>query len=413
MILAEAGSPGGPGARIVYVNPAFTRSTGYRADEVMGRSPGFLQTSRTSPDELKRIAGAIAAGEAAHTAVIHRRKDGTDHPVRLTLSPLRDEGGRLTHLVTRLRDDLGEADALGDSEARFRSVIEAMPDALMVCDGQGRLLIVNEQTERLFGYAAAELLGQPVEMLIPARFRVTHAGYHASFTEGPGNRRMGGGRALRGLRRDGTEVLVEVSLNTVAQSGGVVTIAVARDVTERTRVDEAVRQERDAQVTTAQAALRESEERYRVSSRKPARPSYILQTRGGASAPSSRRTRRRRRCTATPSPICSDEPDPRPGAPRRVADKGGPATSGRVRARPVAGDRERRHEQRRHPLPRRVLGGAARLRRGALHLWLRPRRHRARRAGRGAARRQATPPTRRTTPRARSSPTCRTRSARR
>ena len=129
---------------------------------------------------------------------------------------------------------------LGD-EQRLRLVIEATPNAMVMVDQRGRIALVNSQTEKLFGYSRQELLGQTVEMLIPQRFRDAHQGYRRGFFGQPDTRSMGAGRDLFGLRRDGSEVPIEIGLNPLRMPEGLFVLAAIIDITERKRAEERLR----------------------------------------------------------------------------------------------------------------------------------------------------------------------------
>jgi PAS domain S-box-containing protein len=119
------------------------------------------------------------------------------------------------------------------------AVVEAAPDALMVVDADGRIGLMNAQTERLFGYARDELLGQSVETLIPSRFRSDHARLRGTYVHSPRTRPMGSGQALYGRRKDGTEFAAEISLSPLqTDNHQTLTIAIVRDVTERQRIED-------------------------------------------------------------------------------------------------------------------------------------------------------------------------------
>ncbi|HEX5504736.1 MAG TPA: PAS domain S-box protein [Thermomicrobiales bacterium] len=135
------------------------------------------------------------------------------------------------------------------AEAKFRGLLESAPDAVIITGGDGRIQLVNRQTEVLFGYAREELLGRPVETLIPARFRGGHVAQRARYQAHPQTRPMGIGMELFGRRKDGEEFPVEVSLSPMASEGRTLVTAIVRDITARKR---------------AEAALRESEEGFRL-----------------------------------------------------------------------------------------------------------------------------------------------------
>ena len=123
-------------------------------------------------------------------------------------------------------------------EHHLRSLLEIAPDAMLVIDRAGLITLVNPQTERLFGYSQAEILGRPVEVLIPERFRERHCGHRTNFFSEPRVRPMGANLQLFGLRKDGTEFPVEISLSPVETAEGTVVTSAIRDITERTLGEE-------------------------------------------------------------------------------------------------------------------------------------------------------------------------------
>ena len=122
-------------------------------------------------------------------------------------------------------------------DRKLHELIEAMPDAIVMMDGQGRIALANSQAERLFRYPRSELLGRPIETLLPERFRSAHAGHRDGFFAQPRTRGMGAGLDLYGRRGDGEEFPVEISLSPLATAAGPMVLSAIRDVTERKRVE--------------------------------------------------------------------------------------------------------------------------------------------------------------------------------
>lgn len=123
-------------------------------------------------------------------------------------------------------------------EERFRVVVDAAPNAMIMVDREGRIVLVNSTAERLFGYPRQELLHQPIEMLVPERFRGAHPGHRRDFFAAPQARAMGAGRDLYGLLKDGREVPIEIGLNPLKTPEGTFVLASIIDITERKRVEE-------------------------------------------------------------------------------------------------------------------------------------------------------------------------------
>ena len=132
--------------------------------------------------------------------------------------------------------------ALGEDAERFRQVVESAPNAMVMVDQHGVIQMINVQTERVFGYARAELLGKPVEMLVPERFRGGHPSLRRSFFTEPQSRPMGAGRDLYARRKDGSEFPVEIGLNPIETSEGTMVLSAIVDISERKRHEERIRQ---------------------------------------------------------------------------------------------------------------------------------------------------------------------------
>jgi two-component system, sensor histidine kinase PdtaS len=228
-----------PDGIVVTWNPGAERIHGYSAAEITGRhfSCCFIEEDQRAekPTELLTIADRTGRIEEEGWRV---RKNGGQFRAHAVVDAIRDPDGRLIGFVKLTRDmtEQNRSDeALRRSEERFRRVVEATPNAMVMIDRAGRIEMVNAQTERVFGYARAELLGQPMEMLVPERLRGRHPGLRTTFYDDPLTRPMGAGRDLYGLRKDGSEFAVEIGLNPIETDEGTMVLSAIVDISTRKR----------------------------------------------------------------------------------------------------------------------------------------------------------------------------------
>ena len=197
--------------------------------------------SKFHPEDRKRVVELFEKAQVEKTEfeVDYRivLPDGTSRHLHTTGRPVLNESGKLIEFVGTAMD----VTAAKQAEQKFRGLLESAPDAMIVMDRQGKIVLVNAQTEKLFGYQRDDLLGQEVEILVPERFRGSHPQNRTEFFTQPRVRRMGEGMQLHGRRRDRTEFPVEISLSPLETEEGTLVSAAVRDVTERTRSEEALR----------------------------------------------------------------------------------------------------------------------------------------------------------------------------
>jgi PAS domain S-box-containing protein len=160
------------------------------------------------------------------------RKDRTEVPLEIGLTPVATDAGMFV-LATVV-----DISARRRAEERFRIAVESSPNGMIMIDGEGRILLVNRETERMFGHSREELLGRPVDILVPDRFRSAHPAHRAAFYENPQSRSMGVGRELFGMRKDGTEIPIEIGLNPIRSEEGLLVLASVVDITARKRSEQ-------------------------------------------------------------------------------------------------------------------------------------------------------------------------------
>jgi two-component system, cell cycle sensor histidine kinase and response regulator CckA len=210
-------------------NPGAYRLYGYQEAEVLGRNADMLFPPNQRHLERQMLA-RISAGERVEQYETARVcKDGRVIMVSLTLSPILDGAGQIIGVASISRD-------IGDrmrADAKFRGLLEAAPDAIVGVGADGRIVLVNAQAERLFGYRRGELVGEPVEVLVPHEARALHPGHRTRYFTHPDPRPMGAGMQLAARRRDGSEFPAEISLSALETEDGLLVSAAVRDVTDR------------------------------------------------------------------------------------------------------------------------------------------------------------------------------------
>ena len=233
-------------ATIVSDHKGRIRLANERAEELFGYGPGELvgepieilippgDRDRHRELRIRYHEAPRARPMVSGLELFGQHKDGNTLRVEIALNPIETDDGLV---VTSTIRQISRAD---DSEAYFRHLLELAPDAMVIIDEQGKIAIVNAQAEKMFGYKRQDMLGKPVEILLPERLREGHRQHRSAFAGAPRIRPMGLGLELLARRADGGEFPVEISLSPVESASGRFVSSVIRDVTDRKRMEDEI-----------------------------------------------------------------------------------------------------------------------------------------------------------------------------
>lgn len=194
------------------------------------------------------------AGRTTTFESVRRRKDASLLYVDVTMQCTRSAQGE--HFVIAAEKDVTTIKVMRDAklmEARFRDLLESTPDGIVMANPTGHIVIANSQAERLFGYEPGELRGVSVDLLLPTRYRHAHVGHRSNYFQQPRTRAMGSGLDLAGLRKDGSEFPIEISLSPLLTEESAFVMSAIRDISERKRFEKAL-QEKNQELASANQA---------------------------------------------------------------------------------------------------------------------------------------------------------------
>ncbi len=226
---------------IEYVNATFCDITGYSAAEAIGQNPRILKSGNLPASFYKELWDTILTGKTWKGDFINQKKNGEEYWESASISPIKNEEDKITHFVA-VKQDVTERKL---QEQRFQELINAAPDAMVIVDEQGLITLVNNQTERLFGYDRQELLGQNVEILVPEDKRAGHPAYRQRYLEDASVRTIGRELGLVAQAKDGSRIPVDISLSPIKTADGTLVVASVRDVTERKKAEEVIRKQKE------------------------------------------------------------------------------------------------------------------------------------------------------------------------
>jgi PAS domain S-box-containing protein len=230
------------GGLIVLVNVQAETQFGYRRDELLGQRvtniipEGFAE--RLIADDLRSAADALAQQIGTGIELTALRKDGTEFPIEIMLSPLESaEGILVTAAIRNITVRKAAEKHLAQMEARYRGLLEAAPDAMVVVNRDGVIVLLNAQTETQFGYRRDELLGQRVTNIIPEGFAERLIADDLRSAADALAQQIGTGIELTALRKDGSEFPIEIMLSPLKSAEGVLVTAAIRDISVRTAAE--------------------------------------------------------------------------------------------------------------------------------------------------------------------------------
>ncbi|HEY2404447.1 MAG TPA: PAS domain S-box protein [Polyangiaceae bacterium] len=232
--------------KVLEINDALLELTGYEREEILSGAVRWMDLTPPEwrPEDQRAVQELAATGVARLREKQYIRKDGTRVPVLVGSALLEGTERECIAFVLDLRGSKRMANAIEHlreartSEATFRSFVEAAPDAVVITNREGKIVLVNSQAERLFDYSRDALIGQSVELLVPERLRDQHESHRTRYFDSPRARSMGAGLELYGMRKDGTEFPIEISLGPVDTAEGLLVSSAIRDISERKKADE-------------------------------------------------------------------------------------------------------------------------------------------------------------------------------
>jgi PAS domain S-box-containing protein len=247
--------------QIILINAQTEKLFGYAKNELLGQNVEILIPDRFTKHTGHRknfFANAKTRTMGEGQELFGKHKSGTEFPVEISLSPLDTEEGLLVSAAIR---DISQRKK---AEEKFRNLLESAPDAIIIVNEQGVIQLVNVQTEKMFGYNRAEMIGNKIELLMPARYNTIHQSHRINYFKIPKVRQMGEGFDLHGKDKSGKEFPVEISLSPLETEDGLLVSAAIRDISEKKKLENQIREininlEKKVQQRTAELETKNKE----------------------------------------------------------------------------------------------------------------------------------------------------------
>jgi PAS domain S-box-containing protein len=224
---------------IQYVNPAFTKMTGYSREEVLGKNPRILKSGHHAPELYEDLWKTIQSGEIWHGDMINRRKDGTLYSEEMRIAPVRSLSGEVVSYIA-IKHDVSEQRAAEEAKAFLAAVVESSEDAIIACTLTGTILTWNHGAECIFGYHAEDVIGKQIPMVMPSEKLLHITTIAEQVAQGKRGKHYEG--VIR--RKDGRVVPVSVTVSPFKNpAGGVAAISmIVRDITIRKEAEQCIRE---------------------------------------------------------------------------------------------------------------------------------------------------------------------------
>lgn len=227
---------------IEYVNHKFEEITGYSFEEVIGKNPNILKTDYHSDEFYKELWETISSGEIWTGEFYNKKKNGEFYWESVIISPIIDQDGNIKEYLA-IKEDIS---ALKDSQAKYKGIVTAAHDAIVLMNNAGNTYMWNPAAEKMFGYSKDEILGKDLhQIIVPEKYLNTFKQAFVHFkSTGKGNA-IGKTLELDGLKKDGTEFPCELTLSSIKLQGKWNAIGIIRDISERKKKEDQIKNERD------------------------------------------------------------------------------------------------------------------------------------------------------------------------